>query len=140
PQQTILTDFDLHLLAEGTDLRAYEKLGTHPRVLDGVRGMSFAVWAPNAREVSVIGDFNRWDSRADPLCLRPEAGIWEGFVPGLASGARYRCSILQADGVTPAAKADPYACYLEQRPRSDAIAWDLDGYRCSDEGSVRGSA
>ena len=78
-----LTDYDLHLLAEGTHLEAFEKLGAHPTTYDGAQGTAFAVWAPNARAVSVIGDFNGWRSDALPLNLRPEAGIWEGFVAGV---------------------------------------------------------
>ena len=73
---------DLHLLGEGTHYRAYDKLGAHPGVVDGVAGVAFAVWAPNARRVSVVGDFNDWDGRRHPMRLHPGNGIWEIFVPG----------------------------------------------------------
>src|SRR5713101_8228409 len=103
-----LTDYDLHLLAEGSHLDAFEKLGAHPTIQNGAQGTVFAVWAPNARAVSVIGDFNGWRSDAHPLRLRPEAGIWEGFVAGVYSGDLYKFSVLQADGVSQIQKADPY--------------------------------
>src|SRR5689334_18518386 len=80
--ELLLTDFDLHLLAEGTHYRTYEKLGAHPREVTGVAGVHFAVWAPNASSVSVVGDFNGWDAAAHPLARRAEAGVWEAFVPG----------------------------------------------------------
>src|SRR5579872_4658661 len=87
--QSALSEFDLYLLAEGTHTRAYEKLGAHLAERDGVRGVDFAVWAPNAEYVSVVGDFNRWDTRANPM--RPSsAGVWEAFVPGLEAGALYK--------------------------------------------------
>ena len=120
-----LTDYDLHLLAEGNHFEAFEKLGAHVAVQDGVRGTAFAVWAPNARAVSVIGDFNRWRTGTHPLRLRPEAGIWEGFVAGVKPGDLYKFSVLQADGATRVEKADPYAFYCEQRPRSASVVWDL---------------
>src|ERR1051326_6411452 len=82
-RQTLLTDFDLYLFNEGTHVRVYEKLGAHVTSLDGSPGVIFGVWAPNADEVSVIGDFNPWDPSATPLQPRQSSGIWEGFVPGL---------------------------------------------------------
>ena len=78
-----LSDFDLHLLGEGTDYRAYEKLGAHLATVDGVTGVRFAVWAPNARRVSAVGDWNGWDGRVHPMRLHPGNGLWEIFVPGL---------------------------------------------------------
>ena len=77
-----LGDLDLHLLGEGTHLRAYEKLGAHLQTMDGIEGVSFAVWAPNARSVSVVGDFNGWDGRAHPMAQVGPNGFWETFVPG----------------------------------------------------------
>ena len=132
PQRDILSDYDLHLLAEGRHLRAFERLGAHRAEFDGVRGTTFAVWAPNAKQVSVIGDFNRWDDRANILRLRPEAGIWEGFVPGVGPGERYKFGVLHQDGVTRAEKADPYAFFAEQRPHSASVIWDLGGYEWED--------
>src|ERR1700687_1027859 len=81
-----LTDYDLYLFGEGTHHRAYEKMGAHLGEMDGQRGVYFAVWAPNAEAVSVIGDFNAWNPRSNPLHVRPAAGIWEGFVPDIGSG------------------------------------------------------
>ena len=86
PATGVLSELDLHLLAEGTHLRAFEKLGAHPCTRFGVAGTTFAVWAPNARSVSVVGDFNAWDPDRHPLTLRREAGVWEGFVRGVAPG------------------------------------------------------
>ncbi|MEZ4552590.1 MAG: 1,4-alpha-glucan branching protein GlgB [Dehalococcoidia bacterium] len=126
-----LTDYDLHLLAEGTHLEAYDRLGAHPVTIEGDTGTVFAVWAPNARAVSVIGDFNGWQPDAHPLHLRPEAGIWEGFVAGVYPGDLYKFSVVQADGAT-MQKADPYAFFSEQRPRSASVVWDLDQYAWSD--------
>ncbi len=81
-----LTDYDLHLLAEGTHYRTYEKLGAHVCTEGGVRGVHFAVWAPNARAVSVVGDFDGWDPAAHPMALHAEAGVWVAFVPGVVVG------------------------------------------------------
>jgi 1,4-alpha-glucan branching enzyme len=131
PPAQWLTDYDLHLLAEGTHLDAFEKLGAHPTDQDGAPGTAFAVWAPNARSVSVIGDFNGWRADAHPLHLRPEAGIWEGFVAGVYAGDLYKYSVVQAEGAS-VQKADPYAFYSEQRPRSASVVWDLGGYQWSD--------
>ena len=82
----VLSDFDLHLMGEGNHYKKYEKLGAHLRVLEGVNGVQFAVWAPNARRVSVIGDFNRWDGRRHPMRVRGSTGIWELFIPGAGRG------------------------------------------------------
>ena len=87
--ELLLTDFDLHLLAEGTHYRTYEKLGAHLREVNGVAGVHFAVWAPNASRVSVVGDFNGWDPATHPLTRRQEAGVWETFVPGVP-----KCGVL----------------------------------------------
>src|SRR5947209_5698973 len=87
---SILTEDDLYLFHEGTHFRLYDKLGAHPQELDGREGTSFAVWAPNAARVSVVGDFNGWDAGATPLTRRGEGGIWEGFVAGVGPGAIYK--------------------------------------------------
>ncbi len=117
----VLGELDLWLLAEGRHARLYEKLGAHRAVIDGVTGTSFAVWAPNARRVSVVGDFNHWDERRHPLRLRPECGIWEIFLPGAGEGARYKFSLLGADGVQLPQKADPFAFAAELRPATASI-------------------
>jgi 1,4-alpha-glucan branching enzyme len=136
----ILGDVDLHLLAEGAHLRAFERLGAHLVTMNGVDGTAFSVWAPNARAVSVIGDMNRWDARRHPMRFRPEAGIWELFVPGVGQGATYKFSVLHADGQTRVEKADPYAFAAELRPASASLVWDLEGYEWHDEAWMRSRA
>ena len=132
PLKNRLTDYDLHLLGEGTNLRSYDRLGAHPITLDGTEGTAFAVWAPNAREVSVIGDFNGWSYQAHYLNNRGGSGIWEGFVPGVRPGARYKYSVLQQDAWTRVDKADPYGFFTETRPANASIVWDLEGYEWGD--------
>src|SRR5262249_36916720 len=90
---SLLSDFDLYLFNEGTHARVYEKLGAHVGRVDGVSGVAFGVWAPNADAVSVIGDFNHWDPSASPLPPRQSSGIWEGFLPSLGQGTIYKYSI-----------------------------------------------
>jgi 1,4-alpha-glucan branching enzyme len=128
-----LTDYDLHLLGEGTHLRAYEKLGAHLWVGEGVPGVAFAVWAPNARRVSVVGDFNQWDGRRHPMRLHPGNGIWEIFVPGLAEGERYKFELRSRSGELLPLKADPYAFAFElETPRTAPVVSALDGYAWGD--------
>ncbi len=121
----VLSDYDIYLLAEGTHHRAYEQLGAHPRTLDGVAGVAFTVWAPNARRVAVIGDFNDWDARHHPMRLRQGAGIWELFVPGLAAGALYKFALRGPHGEMLPEKADPYAFSSEAPPRTASVVWPL---------------
>src|SRR5213593_3731120 len=132
--RSLLSDFDRHLLAEGTHYRAHEKLGAHPAVLDGVTGVAFAVWAPSARRVSVVGDFNDWDGRSHPMRLHPANGIWEIFVPGLGEGERYKFEI-RGHSVQPLAlKSDPYAlAFEEETPRTASVVASLDDFRWGDE-------
>src|SRR5437016_2214903 len=127
-----LTDFDLHLLREGTHLRAWERLGAHLLEREGVPGTHFAVWAPNARDVSVIGDFNGWRHGAAPLAPTGDSGIWQGFVPGVQSGALYKYSLLSNAGGGRFEKADPFAFAAEIRPRTASKVWSLDGYAWND--------
>jgi 1,4-alpha-glucan branching enzyme len=129
---TFLTDFDLHLLAEGSHYRTYEKLGAHLAEHDGQSGARFAVWAPNAREVSVIGDFNGWDRARNPMTVRPEAGVWECFVPGVRPGALYKYGITSRDRRYRVDKADPYAFASALRPDTASKIWDLSGYEWGD--------
>ncbi len=117
----VLGEMDVWLLAEGTHLRPYEILGANPRTMDGVAGTSFAVWAPNASRVSVVGDFNFWDGRRHPMRLRRECGVWEIFLPGVALGAKYKFEILAADGQVLPARADPYGRQAELRPATASI-------------------
>ncbi|MCB9730538.1 MAG: 1,4-alpha-glucan branching protein GlgB [Deltaproteobacteria bacterium] len=121
----LLGDLDVHLLAEGTDLRTYDKMGAHPRTLDGVQGVSFVVWAPNARNVSVIGSFNEWDGRRHPMRLRHESGCWELFIPGLAPGDLYKYEVRGPQGELLPPKSDPYAFYAQRRPETASVVWDL---------------
>jgi 1,4-alpha-glucan branching enzyme len=127
-----LTDYDLHLFSEGTHRRAYEKLGAHPGELDGKPGVHFAVWAPNAAQVSVIGDYNSWNGEASPLSLHPDAGIWEGFVPGIGSDAPYKYHIVSRYRAYSVDKADPYGFAAEIRPQTASKVCDLDGYQWGD--------
>ena len=122
---TTLGDLDLHLLGEGTHLRAYEKLGAHPRSVAGVAGVSFAVWAPNARSVSVVGDFNGWDGRAHPLTQIGPNGFWETFVPGLVAGMFYKFEIHGPTGNLLPLKADPYAFRCERAPGTASVIHGL---------------
>jgi 1,4-alpha-glucan branching enzyme len=128
-----LTDYDLYLYGEGTHHRAYEKLGAHPGVVDGRHGVHFAVWAPNALEVAVVGDHNQWDPRAHPMQLRPQAGLWELFVPDIASGALYKYHIVSRYNGYQVDKADPYGFAAEIRPRTASRVWDLTAYKWSDD-------
>ena len=128
----ILSDFDLHLIGEGTQLRTYEKLGAHAIELGPIAGVHFAVWAPNADRVSVVGDFNGWDGRVHPMrCLTPH-GVWEIFIPGIGRGEKYKFEMRSKAGVV-FTKADPYALRFELPPRSASIVWGVGGYEWGDE-------
>ena len=121
-----MTDDDLYLFNEGTHLRIYEKLGAHPAAFKGAPGVFFAVFAPNARSVSVMGDWNGWNKGAEPLEPRGQSGIWEGFVAGVAPGAAYKYHIVsRLDGYS-VDKADPYAFAAEPPPRTGSIVAELD--------------
>lgn len=130
--QSVLTDFDFYLFAEGTHYRAYEKLGAHVAEQDSHRGVHFAVWAPNAEVVSVIGDFNRWDPSANPL--RPSSvGVWEGFVPNVGPGALYKYHLVSRGRRYSVDKADPYSFAAEIRPHTASRVFDLREYSWSDQ-------
>ena len=107
-----ISENDLYLFGQGNECRIYEKLGAHPRDIDEVSGISFAVWAPNAKRVSVIGDFNGWDARRHPMRLLGQSGVWELFAPNCGVGSQYRYQILQADGQLQE-KVDPFGLYFE---------------------------
>ncbi len=124
---------DTYLLREGTHLAAFNRLGAHPATVDGVEGVAFAVWAPNARRVSVVGDFNTWDGRRHPMRLHPGAGIWELFVPGLGEGERYKYEVKPRDGDLPLLKADPYAFYAERPPNTASIVCRIDRHPWQDQ-------
>jgi 1,4-alpha-glucan branching enzyme len=116
---TVLGDIDLHLLAEGTHRRLYEKLGAHPATIAGTDGVTFSVWAPNAQRVSVVGDFNGWDGRRNPMRKRHEAGVWELFLPGLRTDDLYKYEILGRSGELLPLKSDPVA-FSQELPPSTA--------------------
>ena len=115
---------DAWLLSEGSHLRPWEKLGSHPCSLEGVAGVAFAVWAPNARQVSLAGEFNLWNGRCHPMRFRVECGVWELFLPGVGSGALYKYDVLGADGQR-TLKSDPYALSGELPPGNASRVMDL---------------
>ena len=121
----VLGDLDIWLLGEGSHLRPFEVLGAARRVMLGVAGTSFAVWAPNASQVSVVGDFNLWDARRHPMRLRRECGVWEIFLPGVGVGARYKYRVRAADGHVLPQKADPYALQSELRPATASVVANM---------------
>lgn len=120
----LLGDTDVWLLAEGKHRQPMACLGAHPRCIDGVQGTAFAVWAPNAQRVSVVGDFNAWDGRCLPMRLRRECGVWELFVPGVGEGALYKFEVLGCDDVL-RLKADPYALRAQLRPETASVVASL---------------
>lgn len=117
-----LTDYDIYLFREGNHWSLQDKLGAHPMTVDGSDGTLFAVWAPNAERVSVMGDFNGWDCGAHPLAPRwDSSGIWEGFVPGVGKGCLYKYHVSKGD--FSAEKGDPFALWWEEPPRSASVVW-----------------
>ncbi len=123
---SMLTDHDIYLFKEGNHFRLYEKLGSHIRTVNGLQGTFFAVWAPDAERVSVIGDFNGWNPRSHLLEARwDSSGIWEGFIPGIGHGALYKYHIVSKEGNYRVDKMDPFAFFLEVSPRTASIVWDL---------------
>ena len=131
--EPLLTDQDVYLHGEGRWFYAYEKLGAHMRTVDGVRGVNFAVWAPNARRVSVVGSFNGWDERIHPMIMRGISGIWELFIPGLQSEVMYRFHIRSNHMGYEAEKIDPYEFFAELRPNTSSIVYDIDSYQWQDD-------
>jgi len=128
----VLSDFDLHLFGEGNHFEIYEKLGAHMMTIGDVTGVYFAVWAPNARRVSVIGNFNQWDGRRHPMRMHPGVGVWEIFIPGLSEGEVYKFEIKTRQGML-RTKTDPYAFRMELRPNNAAIVQSLDHFEWHDE-------
>jgi len=129
----LLGDLDLHLLAEGTQTRAYAFLGAHLSEVEGAPGVHFAVWAPHAKAVSVIGDFNAWDTQAHPMQRRGEGGIWERFISGLGTNVHYKYHLQSQLNNYVVDKADPYAFAAELRPGTASIVTDLNTYDWGDE-------
>jgi 1,4-alpha-glucan branching enzyme len=124
-ESSLLTPQDLYLFNEGSHLRLYDKLGAHLRTMDGQVGCNFAVWAPSASFVSVIGDFNDWDKARHPLKPRGGSGIWEGFVPGVVHGVRYKFFVSNHHNGYSTDKIDPFGYFHEEAPRTASIVWDL---------------
>ena len=128
----LLTEYDLYLSGEGTNYLNYEKLGSHVRELAGLRGVHFAVWAPNAKRVSVVGDFDSWDGRVYPMLNRGPSGIWEIFVPGLDEGTLYKFEILSRFDNSLGLKADPYGFQTEMRPNNASVVCNIDRHVWND--------
>ena len=136
----LLGELDLHLMAEGDHRQLYRVMGAHPRTVDGVAGTAFAVWAPNARRVSVVGDFNQWDGRVHPMRRREEVGAWELFLPGVGTGAHYKFEILAANGQLQPLKSDPYAFAAELRPETASRVHGLPEVSWHDDDWMAGRA
>jgi 1,4-alpha-glucan branching enzyme len=129
---SLITDDDSHLFNEGSHFRLYDKLGAHVAQQAGESGTYFAVWAPNAERVSVIGNFNDWDKTRQPLSPKASTGIWEGFVPGIGKGSLYKYHIVSRVSGYRVDKADPFSCFNEIPPKTASIVWDLD-YQWNDQ-------
>jgi len=127
----LLTEFDLHLFGQGRNWKIYEKLGSHPRTVDEVQGVNFAVWAPNAESVQIVGDFNHWDGSGHLMRKHIPAGVWELFVPGLKAGEKYKYRIKTRSGGT-IDKTDPFGFYAELPPRTASIVSPLENYTWND--------
>jgi 1,4-alpha-glucan branching enzyme len=134
----LLGELDLHLISEGTHYSLSRTLGAVAMSIDGISGVRFAVWAPNARRVSVVGDFNAWDGRRNPMRLRQSAGVWELFIPRLAPGERYKFEIVDAAGTCLPHKADPVARASEAAPSTASIVASSTPFRWSDDGWMKG--
>jgi 1,4-alpha-glucan branching enzyme len=132
----LLSDLDLYLMGEGRHYDTYEKLGAHVHTVSGVRGVNFAVWAPSARRISVVGDFNQWDGRVNPMRARGSSGVWELFLPELDEGAIYKYEIIGPRGEMLPLKADPYGFRSELRPHTGSIVARLDTYQWNDTGWI----
>lgn len=133
----LLGDLDLHLFSQGTHYSLGRTFGARVMDVDGIEGVRFAVWAPNARRVSVVGDFNAWDGRRNPMRLRPSAGVWEIFIPRLGKGERYKFEIIDASGNLLPQKADPIARASEAAPATASIVASAAPYPWTDEDWMR---
>jgi 1,4-alpha-glucan branching enzyme len=134
---SLLTEHDIYLFKEGSHFSLYNKLGAHPLVHEGVKGTLFAVWAPEAKQVSVIGEFNQWNKGAHYLSARWDgSGIWEGFIPGIEAGAFYKYHVVSRHAGYSADKGDPFAFSWEAPPRTASIVSDLT-YQWADDGWMK---
>ncbi len=134
--RSVFKNEDFKKLEAGIYYESYEKLGAHPVTLDGVRGVQFAVWAPKAMRVSVVGDFNLWDGRRHQMYRRGQSGVFELFIPGLEPGALYKYEIKTRAG-QPMLKADPYAFCAELRPNTASVVWELSQYKWKDDAWIK---
>ncbi len=135
---SIFTDFDLYLFGQGKHYHLYEKMGAHLRSVNGVTGVNFAVWAPNAREVSVIGNFNGWNRSANLMHLRHnDLGVWECFVPNVGAGALYKYAVYSRFNNYTADKIDPYGFAAELRPNTANIVADIHQYSWHDDAWIQ---
>ena len=129
---SVLGDIDVYLLAEGNHLEMYKRLGAHVMEMDGIKGVGFAVWAPNAKRVSVVGGFNNWDGRAHVMRKHPTCGVWDIFIPGIGAGELYKYEIkTQEDYIL--VKSDPVAFWSEKRPNTASVVYDSK-YHWNDDG------
>ena len=126
-----LSDSDLYLFGKGDERKIYDKLGSQLRTIDGVAGTSFAVWAPNAQRVSVVGDFNQWDGRCHPMRSLASSGIWEIFIPGVPEGAHYKYEVRNRQGKI-GLKTDPYGFLFETPPKNASIVWNTRKFKWTD--------
>ena len=136
PFASTLSDADLDRISEGNELMLYEKLGAQLREVDGVHGTAFAVWAPNVRRASVVGDFNDWDGQRNEMRRLGDSGVWELFVPGVGQGALYKFQLLNALGQV-VDKTDPMGRFFEKPPKSAAIVWDTSRFRWNDHDWIK---
>ncbi len=125
-EPSLLSEDDLYLFNEGTHTRLQQKMGAHPIVVDGTPGTMFSVWAPNAEAIHVTGDFNGWSKDSHPLRPREKSGIWEGFIPGVGKGTRYKYHLASRYAMYRADKADPFALFSEVPPQTASVVWDFD--------------
>ena len=128
----LMSGYDEYLLAEGTHIHMYDKLGAHLAEINNRAGVRFAVWAPNALRVSVVGEFNQWDGRRHPMRQHHNSGIWDIFIPGLDEGALYKYEIKGSEMPLPSLKSDPVGFFSELRPKTASIVWNLDKYKWND--------
>ena len=126
-----ITELDRYLFGQGTHYKIFEKLGAHPKTYKGKAGMYFAVWAPHAKAVGVVGDFNGWDPDAAPMSPLADSGIYEAFIPGVGLGELYKFAITTQEGMI-LFKADPYAVHAEFRPGTASITEDITGFKWDD--------
>ncbi|HET6516231.1 MAG TPA: 1,4-alpha-glucan branching protein GlgB [Thermodesulfovibrionales bacterium] len=137
-RKTILTDFDLHLIGEGSHLKQYERLGAQMVEIDGVKGVHFAVWAPNAKRVSVVGDFNNWNAKIHPMQSLGSSGIWSVFIPGIPEGMPYKFEVRSKIQKYVIQKSDPFGFFFELRPKSASLVYDINGYPWGDASWIEG--